>query len=178
MRGLNLVIAALLISISASAQTMEKEGKTKEALFGFDPSAAILKGSARIKFGLAFSQHWSVDGSISIGISRLKNERSIYEKKHYEELETDYRNVRSQDLFQGTTSLSYWPQRCFKGTFFTFGGRYGDTEGADIRIGTGYMFRVWRIIHADIRYEADLISSCKSNLTVGDNISIGIYLIF
>ncbi|MBQ7811940.1 MAG: hypothetical protein IJ394_05220 [Bacteroidales bacterium] len=175
---MKLTLAGLIICLCATAQTMEREKNDIKALFGFCPSAAILDRIAGISIGLAFSPHWSVEGKVSVAAGILRKADSTEETDHYMEFGKEADINETGSLFTGTVSAAYWPDKSFKGAYFRLGYRCGDRDGADIRAGAGYMFRIWKMIHADISWDIDLISSCKNGVKDKDNISICISIIF
>lgn len=182
MRHWKLTFAGLLLCICTYGQEISDIKERKRGLIGFNPAAAIVQGNVEIHIAHEFSGHWSVNGMASVRLSGLKRENNEEELEHYNEFghitTVDCPADDGAGIFTGLLAAYYWPQHCFEGPFLSLGGKFSDNGKADLRIGAGYMIRIWKNIYADLSYCIDLISSSGSDRLHGEMTSIGISIVF
>lgn len=175
MRRVNLVIMGVAMCIHAFGQA----GNSKSLLFGVDPVTAVTERNAGFFIGHAFAEHWSLGGDIFVGLSHRQKLQSDEETGHYGELDqVTLRERKIEDMFYGEVSVSYWPARSFDGAYFSFGGSCQDSGTLGLQLEIGYLFRIWKIIHADISYKVNLNESYRNKEICGRKTSLGICILF
>ena len=124
----------------------------------------LVKGSAVIHSGYAFSDHWSVSSDMSLGYSRFEKEKSDIEAEHDSEF-TDNTHELSKppDLIAEHISFRYWIQQAMKGLFLATGIRYGSGTGLDYTLGIGYEIPVWKGLHMTAGYTYALMNMSTDN---------------
>lgn len=168
-----MAIGAICMAACAAAQ-VKTDNST---MAGISLSSAILKESVGFAFSHAFASHWSVGGSLCIRASSSVDSRTIEEQEHYDEFkENGDTDMKQKDILTYKAFLTFWPSHGHRGSHINIGARTGHRSGTDMVTGVGYMFRIWKRMHADISVNIDMISSCRNAQITGESAEIGIYI--
>lgn len=124
----------------------------------------LVKGSACIHSGYAFSDHWSVSSDMSLGYSRFEKEKSDIEAEHDGEFTAGTPELsKPPDLITEHISFRYWIQQTMKGLFLSTGIRYGSWTGVDYTLGIGYEISIWKGLHITAGYTYALKNMSTDN---------------
>ena len=145
---------------------------------GLNLSSVIRSRSIGIIAGHGFNRNWSVKGEVEIGMGKITEGYSDEEEMHYEELGrlNDFEN--ESDIFTGTLSIQFWPKECYKGAYFSIGGKLSEGVKNDLTGALGYSIRIGSYIAIDLSFEIDMVASYRCESLKGNGSTIGINIIF
>lgn len=179
MKVLILIFAGIFICLCSFGQTRNRALEDYSSLIGIDVTSVIIDRSMVLHIGHAFSRHWSIHGSASLRIAGMQKSVNNEETGHYMEFgkEQITESIKDLNTFNGSFCLSFWPKQSLKGMNIRVGLIYGNRNGPDCRIGAGYMFRIWKMVHADISYEFDILEARRERISSGTGLRLGINIL-
>ena len=151
----------------------DRDRNIKATAIGIDLGSAIRAGELKFSVGHQFSEHWSIEASHGVMLSRLTRGMSDEEKTHYGELlatstaETD----PERNMFSAEIMVKYWMGGTYTGGFITTGCTSGGAEGVDVSIGAGYSMRIWAGIRLSVCYEIGIRESAMMKRPAGKGIT-------